>query len=294
MGPAFDVTGVDMAGPLHTKGKKKVYIAIFTCATYRAVHLELCSSLTTEVFIAALRRFVARRGRPSIIYSDNGLNFVGCSNALKNVDWVKITEYATVSEIRWKFNPPTAAWWGGFWERMIGVVKQLLRSVLGSARVTHEELETLLCEVESVVNSRPLTYVSEESEELIALTPNHFIRNGGGSGLPDVDLVERNHLVSRYRNIQHCREELRNRFQKEYLALLVSHGKSRKSRMVKVGDVVLVGNDMKKRIDWPLGLVKEVTPGPDGHVRLARVKTAGGILTRPAQRLYHLEVNDNN
>ncbi len=293
MGPAFNVTGVDMAGPLHTKGKKKVYIAIFTCATYRAIHLELCSSLTTEVFIAALRRFVARRGRPSTIYSDNGLNFVGCSNALKKVDWKKITDFATVTQIRWKFNPPTAAWWGGFWERMIGVVKQLLRSVLGSARVTNEELSTLLCDVESVVNSRPLTYVSEQSDELTPLTPNHFIRNGGSGQLPDFDAVEREQLVVRYRNIQQCREELKNRFQKEYLALLVSHGKSRKSRMVKVGDIVLVGSDMRKRIDWPMGLVVEVIPGKDAQVRVVRVKTAGGILLRPVQRLYQLEINEN-
>ncbi len=294
MGPAFDVTGVDMAGPLHTKGKKKVYIAIFTCATYRAVHLELCSSLTTEVFIAALRRFVARRGRPSKIYSDNGLNFVGCSNALKKVDWKRITEYAMVSQIHWKFNPPTAAWWGGFWERMIGVVKQLLRSVLGSARVTHEELETLLCDVESVVNNRPLTYVSEEADEFKALTPNEFIRCSGTNYLPDVDAVEREQFVARYQNLQHCRDELRNRFRKEYLALLVAHGKSRKSPKVRVGDVVLIGCDQKKRIDWPMGLVEEVLPGKDGHVRVARVKTAGGILLRPVQRLYQLEINMNN
>lgn len=294
MGPAFDVTGVDMAGPLFTKGKKKVYIAIFTCATYRAVHLELCSSLTTEVFVAALRRFVARRGRPSTIYSDNGLNFVGCSSALKNVDWKMIVDYANVSQIRWKFNPPTASWWGGFWERMIGVVKQLLRSVLGSARVTNEELETLLCDVESVVNSRPLTYVSEDPDELNPLTPNTFILNKGMSYLPDVDAVEREQFQGRYRNLQHCRDELRNRFQKEYLALLVQHGKSPKSRKVKVGDVVLVGSDQRKRIDWPLGLVTEVIPGKDEQVRVARVKTANGIFLRPAQRLYLMEISDSN
>ncbi len=291
LGPAFEVTGVDMAGPLFTKGKKKVYIAIFTCATYRAVHLELCSSLTTEVFVAALRRFVGRRGRPSTIYSDNGLNFVGCSNALKNVDWKKIVDHANISQIRWKFNPPTASWWGGFWERMIGVVKQLLRSVLGSARVNNEELETLLCDVESVVNSRPLTYVSEDPDELSPLTPNSFILSKGMSYLPDVDVVEREQFQARYRNLQQCREELRSRFQKEYLALLVSHGKSPRSRKVRVGDVVLIGSDQRKRIDWPLGLVIEVIPGKDGEVRVARVKTATGILLRPVQRLYLMETD---
>ncbi|UYV82773.1 hypothetical protein LAZ67_22000808 [Cordylochernes scorpioides] len=157
VGPAFDVTGVDMTGRLHLKGNKKYWIAIFTCATYRAIHLELCTSLTTETFIGAMRRFVARRGRPSTIYSDNGLNFVGCKNLFSSLDWNKIVEYGAINRISWKFNPPTACCWGGFWERMIWIVKQLLGSVLGSARVTNEELQTVLCDVEAVMNNRPLT-----------------------------------------------------------------------------------------------------------------------------------------
>ncbi|UYV74943.1 hypothetical protein LAZ67_12001873 [Cordylochernes scorpioides] len=233
VGPAFDVTGVDMTGPLHLKGNKKYWIAIFTCATYRAIHLELCTSLTTETFIGAMRRFVARRGRPSTIYSDNGLNFVGCKNLFSSLDWNKIVEYGAINRISWKFNPPTACWWGGFWERMIGIVKQLLRSVLGSARVTNEELQTLLCDVEAVVNNRPLTYVSEDDEELAPLTPNKLINNCGSSILPEADEVERDSMVSRYRNMQACREELRARFTKEYLAMLVHHGKARKSRRIE-------------------------------------------------------------
>ncbi|UYV83583.1 hypothetical protein LAZ67_23001537 [Cordylochernes scorpioides] len=284
VGPAFDVTGVDMTGPLHLKGNKKYWIAIFTCATYRAIHLELCTSLTTETFIGAMRRFVARRGRPSTIYSDNGLNFVGCKNLFSSLDWNKIVEYGAINRISWKFNPPTACWWGGFWERMIGIVKQLLRSVLGSARVTNEELQTLLCDVEAVVNNRPLTYVSEDDDELAPLTPNKLINNCGSSILPEADEVERDSMVSRYRNMQACREELRARFTKEYLAMLVHHGKARKSRRIEVGEIVLIGNDQKRRIAWPLGKVEEVLPGADGQVRVARVKTSSGVFLRPCYK----------
>ncbi|UYV85094.1 hypothetical protein LAZ67_X004553 [Cordylochernes scorpioides] len=257
VGPAFDVTGVDMTGPLHLKGNKKYWIAIFTCATYRAIHLELCTSLTTETFIGAMRRFVARRGRPSTIYSDNGLNFVGCKNLFSSLDWNKIVEYGAINRISWKFNPPTACWWGGFWERMIGIVKQILRSVLGSARVTNEELQTLLCDVEAVVNNRPLTYVSEDVDELAPLTPNKLSNNCGSSIIPEADEVERDSMVTRYRNMQACRDELRARFTKEYLEMLVHHRKANESRRIEVGEIVLIGNDQRKRISWPLGKVEE-------------------------------------
>lgn len=109
--------------------------------------------------------------------------------------------------------------------------------------------------------------------------------------LPDVDCVEREQFQARYRNIQHCRDELQSRFKKEYLALLVARGKSQKSKKVKVGDVVLVGCDQKKRIDWPMGLVREILPGKDGQVRVVRLKTATGILLRPVQRLYQMEIS---
>ncbi|UYV83199.1 hypothetical protein LAZ67_23000163 [Cordylochernes scorpioides] len=286
VGPAFDVTGVDMTGPLHLKGNKKYWIAIFTCATYRAIHLELCTSLTTETFIGAMRRFVARRGRPSAIYSDNGLNFVGCKNLFSSLDWNKIVEYGAINRISWKFNPPTACWWGGFWERMIGIVKQLLRSVLGSAR-------TLLCDVEAVVNNRPLTYVSEDDDELVPLTPNKLISNCGNSNLPEADDVERDSMVTRYRNMQACRNELRARFTKEYLAMLVHHRKAKKSRRIEVGEIVLIGNDQKKRISWPLGKVEKVLPRADGQVRVARVKTSSGVFLRPVPRLFPLEIEQN-
>ncbi|UYV63139.1 hypothetical protein LAZ67_2003275 [Cordylochernes scorpioides] len=131
---------------------------------------------------------------------------------------------------------------------MIEIVKQLLRSVLVSARVTNEELQTLLCDVEAVVNNRPLTYVSEDDDELAPLTPNKLINNCGSSILPEADEVERDSMVSRYRNMRACRDELRARFTKEYLAMLVHHRKAKKSRRIEVGEIVLIGNDQKKRI----------------------------------------------
>ena len=113
----FEVTGIDLAGPLILLTGEKCWIVLFTCAVYRAVHFELVKSLSTESFIMALRRFVARRGRVSIIYSDNGTNFEGASNALKTVNWNEVMTFSTVQKIKWNFNPPSAPWWGGWWER---------------------------------------------------------------------------------------------------------------------------------------------------------------------------------
>ncbi|GFV12354.1 integrase catalytic domain-containing protein [Trichonephila clavipes] len=110
---------------------KKCWIVLFTCAIYRAVHLELITSLSTDSFILAFRRFIARRGRPTTIYSDNGKTFVGTFNALNSIDWDKIQDFALKIKIQWKFSPPSAPWWGGFWKRLVGMLKNVLRKVLG-------------------------------------------------------------------------------------------------------------------------------------------------------------------
>jgi hypothetical protein len=99
------------------------------------------------------RRFVAQRGRPAIVYSDNGTNFVGLDNAFTHLEWEKIPKHCAIERIEWRFNPPAAAWWGGWWERLIRLLKQLLCKTLGKASLTYEELETTLCDCESVINN---------------------------------------------------------------------------------------------------------------------------------------------
>ncbi|KAJ0177792.1 hypothetical protein K1T71_006665 [Dendrolimus kikuchii] len=110
----FEVTGIDLAGPLFLRSNQKCWIVLFTCAVYRAVHLELTESLSTNSFLMTLRRFIARRGRPRTIYTDNGTNFVGAANLLKELDWQTIEETTNIDRIQWKFSVPTAPWWGGW------------------------------------------------------------------------------------------------------------------------------------------------------------------------------------
>ncbi|GFW74113.1 integrase catalytic domain-containing protein [Trichonephila clavipes] len=287
----FEVVGVDLAGPLYVKGGQKSWIVLFTCATYRAVHLELTSSLSTDAFLLSLRRFIARWGRPRVIYSDNGTNFRGAHGELSGIDWEKVLKLATIQSIIWKFNPPTAAWWGGWWERLVRVLKELLRRTLGNAILTTEELQTVLCDCESVINSRPLTYLSENSDDLVPLFPAMFLVENRNLDVPDIDYRDTVNLRKRVRYRQKLLNDLRHRFRKEYLGLLIQN-KNKKGPLseVRLGEIVLIGDDIKKRMHWPLAKVIWLIPGKDGKIRTVELKTRTGTMLRPIQRVYPLEV----
>ncbi|XP_035218315.1 uncharacterized protein LOC118191603 [Stegodyphus dumicola] len=290
----FEICGVDLAGPVILKGNKKSWICLFTCAIYRAVHLELVESMSTESFLLALRRFIARRGRSRIIYCDNGTNFVGASNVLQDLNWKQITEDTSIPPIQWKFNPPTASWWGGWWERLIGILKKLLRRVLGRASLTSEEMNTTLCDCEAVINSRPLTYVTESDATLMPLSPSLFLQDNQISGVPDLDDIGHKSLNKRVKYRENLQKDLRNRFRSEYLGALIQKAGNKKSVKVNIGDIVLIGSDNTKRINWPLGKIIQILPGKDGITRLVKLKTANGHLLRPIQRLYPLEVSNDD
>lgn len=221
----FEVTGIDYADPLFLREGLKAYICLFTCAVYRAVHLELVTTLSTEGFLEALRRFIARRGRPLVIYSDNGKNFVGASNLLRAVNWKKISQYCTTNEIEWHFNPPSAAWWRGWWERLIRTLKDLLKRTLGKTSLNYEKLNTVLCDCEAIINSRPLTHLTKEAGETIAITPAMFLRDIQEKRVTDLDQINKSSLSKSLRYRQRLREELRKRFRIQYLGQLSQRNK---------------------------------------------------------------------
>lgn len=197
-----------------------------------------------------------------------------------------IVKECGVLRIVWKFNPPTAAWWGGWWERLIRIMKDLMKRILGRQRLNHEELFTCVTFVEAIMNSRPLTYVTEDSEDLIPLTPSHFLRDVTETRTPEIILNSADGLRKRYRYKQDLKEQLRSRFKKEYLGALVQRGNI---------DIVLVELENKKRILWPMAKIIEELPGQDGHLRLVRLAVSkNGIsktMIRPVQRLYPLEIS---
>nr|XP_015904720.2 uncharacterized protein LOC107437295 [Parasteatoda tepidariorum] len=288
----FEITGIDLAGPLMLREKCKAWIIIFTCAVYRAIHLELITSQSTQSFLLGLRRFIARRGRPKVIYSDNGTNFTGANNLFKSLDWKMIEIEASVNRIQWNFNPPASPWWGGFWERMVQMVKKLLRRVLGQSALNYEEMTSVLCDCETTINSRPLTYVSEQGDELIPLTPAMFLKEIDDVGVPDLDQLDQVNLNKRLRYQQNLRNALRERFRSEYLGQLLQRpSKSKPIEPLKVGDIVLIETDGKKRTLWPMAKIIDVFPGKDGQVRVVRLKTSSCELVRPAQKIFPLEIS---
>jgi len=285
----FSVVGLDHAGPLYCADRKgKFYILLFTCAVVRAVHLELVDSLSLEDFLYGFRRFVARRGMPAVIWSDNARTFTAAA--------VKLPQMFGPLAPRWNYIVPRSPWWGGWWERLVRSVKSALKKTLKLQCLTRVELETTLHEIEACINSRPLTFVSDELEERIPLTPAHFLI--GQSSFYESQKIEeetcgsseslRNRLCVKKLIL----DEFWNMWSKEYLRHLPQLPNKGGHPVLEVGDLVLIKEDNVPRLMWPTGVVQELFPGRDGVVRSCRLKTGPSCVVRPIQRLYSLEVDN--
>ena len=207
---AFSSIGIDFAGPLFVRGpsgeSKKAYVALFTCGTSRAVHLELVPNLTAETFLLCFRRFVSRCGTPRLVVTDNAKTFKAFSKTLiKIFKTAEIQAFLARKRITWKFNLAKAAWWGGFYERLIKGVKLCLKKCVGTARISSDELHTVLVEIEGVLNSRPLTYQYPDSLTE-PLTPSHLVTGrrllqlptgGEGNDEDEEDFYQRDKLHQR-------------------------------------------------------------------------------------------------
>ncbi|XP_058811097.1 uncharacterized protein LOC131675992 [Topomyia yanbarensis] len=181
----FTYVGIDYFGPLLVKiGRSSVkrWIALFTCLTVRAVHLEVAYSMSTASCISCIRRFVSRRGSPIEFFTDNGTNFQGADRILREQINQGLSATFTNTSTKWTFIPPGAPHMGGAWERLVRSVKAAMGDAYADGKLDDEGLLTLVTEVECLVNTRPLTYLPLDSEESEALTPNHFLI-GSSSGV---------------------------------------------------------------------------------------------------------------
>ncbi|XP_078363513.1 uncharacterized protein LOC144647606 [Oculina patagonica] len=209
--PPFSYVGVDFFGPMYVKrGRSTVkhYGCIFSCLTMRATHIEVVESLETDSFINAPRRFINLRGKPKVIRSDNGTNLSSgereLREAIDNWNQQKIESFLHQKNIEWKFNPPGASHMGGVWERVIRSVRKILRVLLREQLVSGEALRTLLAEVQGILNSRPLTPVSDSPLDLEPLTPNHLLLLRSNMNVsPGVFVKDDLYCQRRWRQIQY-------------------------------------------------------------------------------------------
>lgn len=295
----FMKVGVDYAGPFSIKENRlrkprqyKIYLAVFVCFTIRAVHLEYLSDLSTESFIAALNRFVARRGLPTDIYSDCGTNFVGKNNLLRALvndpmcrDQLTASVYCT-----WHFNPPGAPDFGRLWEATVRSSKSLLVRIMGEHTFTIEEFGTVLCRIESILNSRPLTPASSDPAELECLTPGHFLIGRPLLAVPETEIPFKSHtMVQRWKLINQCVQAFWRRWRNEYLQTLQTHSRWLKDAPnIEVDDMVVIKDALTPPLKWCMGRVISVVPGADQVVRVGRVQTASGTITRPVVKVVKL------
>ena len=314
--PPFTHIGLDFAGPLYVKEarrssqeneSKKVYVCLFTCASTRAVHLELTQGLNVQDFLLAFRRFASRRGLPATIQSDNAKTFQSSSKEIRKIARsTEVWRYLTDNRITWNFIVEKVPWWGGYWERLVRSIKSPIKKVIGRSTVSYDEMCTLLTEVEAVINARPLTYVYDDEESVsYPLTPSDLIYGRRITMNPNCQHYETmstyNSLTKRLKHHRHLLSQFTRRWRNEYLTSLreqVAKGSSGNvNAKFKVGDVVILKNDSAARAFWKLAKAEELLPGRDGTVRAAIVTVPRGTssssnqrLRRPIQHLIPIEV----
>ncbi|XP_017468804.1 PREDICTED: uncharacterized protein LOC108360867 [Rhagoletis zephyria] len=298
----FAYVGLDYMGPFFVtigRRKEKRWIALFTCLTTRAVHMEVARDLSMDSCLLCIRNFTSRRGIPVRIRSDKATSFIGEDNELQrqlaDFDSGKIADTLANKRIESVFNTPLNPHAGGCWERLVRSVKRAMGHALYNENLQEHCLYSLMCEAENMVNSRPLTHIPIDTPTDEPITPNHFLL-GTANTEQTPHPREEEHRASRtqWRKVQQAQHRLWKKWISEYLPDLCRRTKwYQPVQPLRVGDVVLVVDSNIHSSRWPLGLVTQVFPGKDLQVRSAEVQTRAGIFKRPACLLAKLDVGES-
>lgn len=298
----FSHVGCDLGGPFFVKEStrrnakvNKAYLCLFVCFSTKAVHCEVLTDLSCECFLAAFDRFVARRGLSACLYSDCGTNFIAAAKNFKEVvnflnnkkNQDEILCGMTTRQVEWRTNPPNAASMGGLWEAGIKSAKHLLLRSVGDRSLTFEELTTVFCRIEAVLNSRPLCSLSDNPNEFDVLTAGHFLVGQSLVAVPEYEFedVPLNRL-SRWQSIQKVSQSFWRRWSDDYLHSLQQKNKWFSSPPnLKVGDLVLLKSNLTRPLQWPLGRIETTHPGVDKIVRVVTLRTKNGLIKRPVNKI---------
>lgn len=304
----FSNVGIDFCGPFYIKFKNqrkgvlnKVYVCIFVCLSTKAIHLDFVTDLTSDAFIACLKRFFSRRGKSSKIFSDNAKNFVGASVELKKLQKLvshpeeTLANFLSSENINWKFIPPKSPNFGGLWEAGVKSFKYHLKRVIGNANLTLEEFLTVILEIESVLNSRPLTPLSTEFDNFETLSPGHFLIGRPLNSViePDLFNIAENRL-SKWQKIKKYSERIWKLWKKDYLNTLQQRCKWMFAKNnVKLGSLVLIKDENMPSVKWFTGRISEIFVGKDAKVRVVNVLLpTGKILKRNVRDICVLPISD--
>ncbi|XP_075210260.1 uncharacterized protein LOC142317590 [Lycorma delicatula] len=287
-------SGVDYVGPFQIKYGNprskitiKCYVEIFVCLSTHDIHIELVINLTSQAFLAALRRFTARRGHFANLYSDNGTNFVGANNELNSLRKLfhdkefntDIENYAAKSQLKWHFLPANSPHFGGLWEAAVKSMKYHLKRV-----------------IEAILNSRSISSLSDDPSDPSYLTPGHFLIGNPLIAPPETNLLDiKCNKLSRWPQLQKIRQSLCSRWSHDYLHGLEQRSKWRSpSENLQPGLVVVVKEDNLPPQFWKMTVIDSVLPRKDGLVRVVQLKVGSTFFKKPITKLVPLPINLGN
>ena len=280
----------DLKDSKNPKDRRKVWIVMFSCLVSRAVYLVLVPNRSTETFLRALRELSARHCEPRMFISDNEGAFEAANRVLQRIsEKSEVNNYFGKRNIVWKFLPSRASWMGGVYERLVQIVKIELMKLQKKCLFSEMDWRSHLCELESIINDRPLTYVSDVGTEPEVITPNSIIHGciSESTLASDINIDDAIADLKQYRNDPESlyREKIKqktqfwNKLQSDYIeALNLSHYKKSKSNgkyssiTPEVGTMVSI-QDSNTKLGGRLGIIVKLLPSSDGVVRRAEVKT---------------------
>ena len=286
----FTNTGVGYFGPLYVTVRRtteKSWGFLFTCLTTRAGYVEIVTSMDTSSCVMGVERFGSRRGKLVMIWSDNGINFVGAEKELRESieTWnvVNIAAELAHKGIKWRFNPPSAPHQGGIWERLVRSFTRVLYTILGTRRLTDEVLQTTFCLVENALSSRPLTPVSADPCNFNAITPNHFPLGEYSTGVPSIVGNTQFDHRKRYAAAQSYANAIWSRWIRKYVPTLNRRSKwqTPAEQHLKTGDLVWIIEETNPRGYYPTAQIVELRYGTDSVARSTDLRTSTGSLVRP-------------
>lgn len=291
----FKNVGMDLAGPFYVKiGRSQVkrWILLICCMQYRCIHLEPVSSCDTDSFLIAFSKFISRRPRPESVRTDNAGNFAKGSQEIQELllqlNMEKLQQEYPM--IKWHFNPPASPHTGGFFERLIGIMKRSLLAILPPGYITDEEFSGITCVVEGIVNNRPLAKLpASDPRDPEALTPNHFLMGERYLDVAVLPAGQQYPYTRRWFHLQTIMDSFWRRFVAEIIpAYNVMNKWVHPDGEFKVGDVVLILEKNERGL-WKLAIVEEVFPTErDNLIRRVKIRSNYKVYERSTHGLIQL------